>query len=91
MIETIDKIIKNVQEAPPYIFESGSLSGLEAILLQKRVAASDYALFLIDHYFQDHPSKLRSLPVCKQDWVHFVDTRNEPTTDDINILRDKRF
>ena len=87
MIETIDKIIKNVQEIPPYLFESGSLRALEAILLKKRMVDSDYVLFLIDHYFQGHLGKLGSLPVCKQDWVHFVDTRNEPTTDDINILR----
>ena len=89
MIETIDEIIKNVQEVPPYLFESGSLRDLETILLQKREADSDYALFLIDHYFKNHFDKLGSLPVCKQDWMHFVDTRSEPTTDDINILRDR--
>ena len=89
MTDTIDKIIKDVQEIPPYLFEAGSLRSLEAILLQKRVADSDYAVFLIDHYFQGQLDKLGCLPVYKQDWMHFVDTKIEPTTDDINILRDR--
>ena len=51
MTDTIDKIIKDVQEIPPYLFEAGSLRSLEAILLKKRAVDSDYAVFLIDHYF----------------------------------------
>ena len=63
MTDTIDKIIKDVQEIPPYLFEAGSLRSLEAILLKKRAVDSDYAVFLIDHYFQGQLDKLGSLPV----------------------------
>lgn len=88
MTESLDEILKNNQKVPSYIFESGSLKHLDSVLMQKRAADGDYAFFLIDHYFRSNFGKLKKLPVYPQDSTRFVDTRKEPTTDDINILRD---
>ena len=67
-----------------YHFGSDSISALEAIIDSKRNRNSNSCIFFIDHFFQGN-KLIDSLPIMQEDSVFYVDSSNEPTTEQIDL------
>lgn len=76
---------KNTKNVPYYIFGDGSFNNLAALLVPRR--AEGIVVFCVDHFFDGH-ARADALPVEDGDQVCFVDVTDEPTTTDIDALRD---
>ena len=63
-------------------FGSGCINKLATIIKPIRTAGSSVA-FLIDHYFKNS-DLISRLPISPQDSLIFVDTRHEPTTEQVD-------
>ena len=66
-----------------YHFGSDSISALEAIIDSKRNPSSNSCIFFVDHFFQGN-KLIDSLPIMQEDSVFYVDSSNEPTTEQID-------
>lgn len=86
-------MMRNVKSVPRYIFASGSVSQLGALLDARRGVAgpseAQWAVVLIDEYFEQHRAALPELGVRPGDAVKFVGTRHEPTTTGIDRLMEE--
>ena len=89
MSQILDTGIKNAKNVLRYIYGTGSLKSLDSILAERRQTDADYVLYYVDKYFSGQSSLLDVLPKSPADLLRFVDTDNEPTTDDVNKLRDE--
>ncbi len=79
---------RNVKNVPYYIFGKGSLSQLGDLLKTRRTSEGEGVVFFIDHYFQGKDLAAR-LPVERGDRIIYVDVREEPTTDYMDVLAAK--
>ncbi|MBF0249341.1 MAG: iron-containing alcohol dehydrogenase [Alphaproteobacteria bacterium] len=68
---------------PAYYIGSGALAQLSGLLEKANGPALAPTVFLIDHYFENG-SLLERLPVGDSDLVLFIDTTDEPTTEQID-------
>jgi 3-deoxy-alpha-D-manno-octulosonate 8-oxidase len=84
--QILDTGIKNAKNVPNYIYGAGSLESVNSILLERRQAETDYAVYFVDTYFSGQHHLLEACPTFPVDCLFFVDTTNEPTTDYINKL-----
>ena len=66
-----------------YHFGEGSFSRLGEEIDCRRKQPGDYAVFMIDHFFRSNPDLL-DLPIRDGDIVRWVDSTDEPTTQDID-------
>ncbi|MCX6164077.1 MAG: iron-containing alcohol dehydrogenase family protein [Ignavibacteriae bacterium] len=69
-----------------YMFGKGAINNLK-LILDKRVAVEGYVVYYIDEFFKSS-ALINKLPICKEDEVFFVQTKDEPKTKFINEFRD---
>ncbi|TGL16975.1 iron-containing alcohol dehydrogenase [Leptospira yanagawae] len=74
-------LAKNVST---YLFETKSIKSLKDLIRQRKKNEQDYVVFLIDHYFSDNDLFKDYIDV--NDLVLYIDTTDEPTTDQVDEL-----
>ncbi|MDD2914610.1 MAG: iron-containing alcohol dehydrogenase family protein [Gallionella sp.] len=81
--------IRNARNVSRYLFGQGAIADLSAILAERRGSSNASAVFFVDSFFEQHglPKKLDA--VAHNDYVIYVDTADEPTTIQINSLRNQ--
>jgi 3-deoxy-alpha-D-manno-octulosonate 8-oxidase len=80
---------KNFKNIDKVVFGRGSFSNMAGILAEKRNENGQFFLFLVDHYFANHPL-LDRIPAEAADVVKLIDLDpQEPTTQQIDELRDE--
>jgi 3-deoxy-alpha-D-manno-octulosonate 8-oxidase len=79
---------KNLKQVGAVIFGRGALGQLDAILADNRQGAAPM-VFLVDDVFRNQPEFLARLPVRGRDRIYFADVSHEPTTGDVDGLRDR--
>lgn len=81
--------IRNARNVSRYLYGQGAIADLTGILIERRSISNAPAVFFVDSFFKLHglPQKLDA--VEHADHVIYVDTANEPTTDQINQLRNR--
>jgi 3-deoxy-alpha-D-manno-octulosonate 8-oxidase len=80
---------KNIKNIDKLVFGRGSFDQLESILSSRPEDEGGYRIFLVDHYFKGKELESR-LPARPVDHVQFIDVDPaEPTTDQIDGLRDE--
>lgn len=79
---------KNFKGIEKTVFGRGSFDQLGDILVEHRSENDKFMLFVVDQYFKDKPLAKR-IPAKAEDVVVFIDVDvHEPTTDQIDHLRD---
>ena len=78
--------MNNSKNVLRYIFGKGSISNLKSIL-DTRTEGDNYVVYFIDEYFKGNQI-LENLPITNKDEIFFVQTKDEPKTKGINLLRD---
>lgn len=79
---------KNFKGIEKTVFGRGSFDQLGDILAEHRSENDKFMLFVVDQYFKDKPLAKR-IPAKAEDVVVFIDVDvHEPTTDQIDHLRD---
>ncbi len=80
---------KNFKNIDKVVFGRGSFSTLDSILEEKRNENGRFFLYVIDNYFKGKDLESR-IPAKNGDIIRFIDVDpNEPTTDQIDELRDE--
>ena len=81
--------IRNARNVSRYLYGQGAIVDLAGIIANRRGTSTAPAVFFIDSFFELHglPQKLDA--VAHDDHVIYVDTINEPTTDQINLLKNQ--
>ena len=85
-MNTLETGIKNAKNTVHYIFGKGSISQLEPVLSKLRPEKNSYALYFIDKYFEKNSRPLRGHYRSEVDSINYIDTKNEPTTEYIDLL-----
>jgi len=70
------------------VYGRGALSQLEAILAPHRRDTAPM-IFLVDHFFENKPALTGRLPVRGCDRIFYADVSTEPTTGQVDALRDR--
>ncbi len=84
-----DNMHKNFKNIDKVVFGRGSFSEMEGILAEKRNENDQFFLFVVDKYFEGKELANR-IPAATKDVVRFIDVDpHEPTTDQIDSLRDE--
>lgn len=78
---------KNSKNVPWYLFGEGAIEQLPELINAKKNTANDFAVFVIDHYFEK--SNLFKKFIAENDLFYFIDSSDEPTTDAIDQLSEK--
>lgn len=80
---------KNFKNIDKVVFGRGSFSQMDEILSPIRSENQQFIVFIVDHYFKGKPLE-NQIPAKKEDMIFFIDVDiHEPTTDQIDELRDK--
>ena len=79
---------KNLTLVGAVTFGRGAFGQLDAILSPHRRGQAPM-VFLVDHVFRDRPGLLGRVPVRGRDPLVFADVSHEPTTGDVDSLRDR--
>lgn len=88
MSNVLNTGIKNARNVMRYIYGVGTLDSLDDVLQERRNNTSDYAIYFIDSYFYGNNQLVEKLCINHFDFVVYVDTTVEPTTEYINSIRD---
>lgn len=86
MLSTLDTGVSRVRNVSRYIFAKGALLQLPGLLRERRQCSSGPVIFLLDEFFGRDPAWVARLAPEKDDQIHFVSTKEEPTTDSIDRL-----
>jgi len=70
------------------VYGRGAITQLDEILAPRRGDGSA-VVFLVDHFFEDKPALTKRLPVRPCDRVLYADVSHEPTTAQVDSLRDR--
>lgn len=70
------------------IFGRGAFAQLDEIIAPQRKDHMPF-VFLVDHYFSTHGNLVERIPLQSHDLLLFVDTTMEPTTEQVDQLRDR--
>jgi 3-deoxy-alpha-D-manno-octulosonate 8-oxidase len=82
-------MFKNFKNIDKVVFGRGSFAMLESILEEKRQENGRFFLYVVDNFFKGKPFEQR-IPLKQGDIIRFIDVDpNEPTTDQIDALRDE--
>lgn len=76
---------RNTKNVPFYMFGKGSIAQLGELVDARRKAADGPVVYFVDHFFRGR-DLLERLPMQGGDQLHFVDTTDEPKTDDIDAF-----
>ncbi|MDZ7369818.1 MAG: iron-containing alcohol dehydrogenase family protein [candidate division KSB1 bacterium] len=72
---------------PQMIYGAGSVRQTPQVLNPLR--RQGHVVFIIDHFFKDDETLFSALSPMDEDLVFFLDTSQEPTTAEVNRLRDR--
>ena len=78
--------INNVRNVQRYMFGEGSISSLSSILAGQKNSVDTVTVYFVDIFFEKNEEILSLLPICDNDELIFVSTRNEPTTEYIDSI-----
>jgi 3-deoxy-alpha-D-manno-octulosonate 8-oxidase len=73
---------------PRVIYGRGAFDDLHEIIAPKRQAGAPF-IFLVDDVFARHESLRRRIPLAERDTVIFINTTDEPKTQQVDALRDR--
>ena len=79
---------KNLTLVGQVMFGRGAIGQLDAVLAPRRMGDAPM-VFLVDHAFRDDARMLGRVPLRGRDRLVFVDVSHEPTTGDVDGLRDR--
>lgn len=79
-------MISNSKNILNYMFSKGAIGNLGSIL-DARKTNNDYVVYYIDEFFQNS-ALISKLPICEDDELFYVQTKDEPKTQFINKFRD---
>jgi 3-deoxy-alpha-D-manno-octulosonate 8-oxidase len=82
-LDTGVRLVKNVERLT---IGHGSKSVVSEVISNRRSGPSDFTAFFIDEFFQKDRSLVSSLGLESADFVEFISTKDEPTTDGIDQL-----
>lgn len=78
---------KNLKQVGAVVFGRGAFGQLDEILADNRQGSAP-VIFLVDHVFRDQPAFVGRIPARGRDRIIFTDVSHEPTTGDVDGLRD---
>ena len=81
-------LFRNFKSVTRTAYGRGSFGKLGEIIDPQRGAGNGYMVFLVDHYFQNNSAFLARIPALPGDEVLFCSTAKEPSTGQIDALRD---
>ncbi|MDR2124632.1 MAG: iron-containing alcohol dehydrogenase [Desulfovibrio sp.] len=79
-------VTRNTKNVPYYQLGFGAFASLEGMVDARRSPDSPSALFYVDHFFRGGGKAALPLPARGDDLVVFVDTTQEPTVENIDLL-----
>jgi 3-deoxy-alpha-D-manno-octulosonate 8-oxidase len=83
---TLDSEIKSVKNVSGFNVGFGSIKELPEIINQQRKAAGSQVVYFIDHFFRGKEDFLRQIESESGDFIEFIDSSNEPTTEGIDKI-----
>ncbi len=81
-------LFRNFKSVDKTAYGRGSFSKLDEILAPHRTNGKGYMVFLVDHYFQGNEAFTARIPVQAGDEIIYCSTKKEPSTEQIDALRD---
>lgn len=81
--------IRNARNVSRYLYGQGAIADLTSILAERRDISNAPAVFFVDSFFELHGLPQQLDAVAHTDHVIYVDTSHEPTTIQINQLRNR--
>ena len=84
------QLFRNFKSVTKTCYGRGSFGKLGEILEPQRTANKGFMVFLVDHYFQGNEAFLARIPKAEGDELIFCSTKKEPSTVQIDGLRDER-
>lgn len=89
LLPQIIDMFRNFKAVEKTAYGRGSFSKLKELLLPHRHSENKYLIFFIDDYFE-HNDKIRfAIPLEANDHMEYISVVEEPTTELIDMLRDK--
>ena len=89
MTTTLDTGISNSRNVNRYLFGSGTIGKLTALLSERRRKEEKQVIYLVDEYFETNSLALGMLSPDPEDQLIYISTRDEPTTQSIDQLTEK--
>lgn len=81
-------LFRNFKSVTKTCYGRGSFSKLGEMLQPQRTANQGFMVFVVDDYFSDKEEFKKRLPVLEGDELHFISSLKEPSTDQVDALRD---
>lgn len=81
-------LFRNFKSVTKTCYGRGAFGKLGDILSPHRTTNAGFMVFLVDDYFQDKSTLVPRLPKLMDDEVIFCSTKKEPSTEQIDALRD---
>ncbi|MBK9060918.1 MAG: iron-containing alcohol dehydrogenase [Flavobacteriales bacterium] len=81
-------LFRNFKSVTKTCYGRGSLDKLGEILEPQRSANKVFMVFVVDDYFADKEDFKKRIPARSEDEVHFISSLKEPSTKQIDALRD---
>jgi len=89
VIDVLATGIKKSKNVLHYFFGKGAVGNLGPILLEAGEKGGTPPVFFVDHFFHNHSELIRGFLPSPAENILFVDTSKEPTTRQVNVLRDR--
>src|SRR5690349_21004097 len=74
------RAMRNSKNVLNYVYGQGAFSQLSQLLEERRKTPGTGVVFLVDHFFRS----TLEVPFLADDVIEFIDTRHEPTTDQVD-------
>ena len=87
-LSVLDTGIKNAKNVTNYLYGFGAIEELKDILHKKRCNSDGRVVFFVDSYFEVNGLPEKFDAIKKGDAVYYVNAANEPTTTQVNVMRD---
>ena len=81
-------LFRNFKSVTKTCYGRGSFDKLGEILEPQRSANKGFMVFVVDDYFADKDDFKGRIPVQSDDEIHFISTLKEPSTEQVDALRD---
>lgn len=81
-------LFRNFKSVTKTCYGRGAFGKLGEIVEPQRSANKGFFVFLVDQYFQDKPDFKARIPAKAEDEIIFCSTKKEPSTEQIDGLRD---
>ena len=81
-------LFRNFRSVTKTCYGRGSFDKLGEILEPERKAGNGFMVFVVDDHFLDKQAFTARIPAKAEDEVHFISSLNEPSTKQVDALRD---